>query len=405
MSGGARSVAFRESFPLLAMFASGVVAVVACGSDLSVIGRNVTGADGGLSPNELDAGAIDGAGGGDGGGDGGGGDPGVHGDDVDAGVVLQGGCAPASFATVIDAKSEGAVGDGVTDDTVAIQNAITKVVGTGGAVTIPDGTYLVAPPSQGGQALTIASGMTLKLSSGAVLKAKPGGPESAALIAIRGPNVNVVGGTIAGDRASHTGTGDVGVGISIIGSANVSLDGVTIEGFWSDGVAIRGASNITLCGVLAQHNRRRGVGIESVEGFTATNSSFSNTYGAAPAAGLSIEAVAGDTVHNVSVRGSGAAGNSGGGIVISTIPDPTSKAFEMTFSDARVVANQGNGFTLVGATAVKILASQIRDNRGDGIAFDDRATSNLANGNTITGNGGVPIRDPSGANETSNNSF
>lgn len=411
MSAGPRTV-FRSALwsapflhsVVLAAFAALAGLVVACGSDLGVIGRNVTGSDG-VASNDFDGGAVDA--GASNATDAGSGNPDVHGDDVDAGVVIQGGCVlvPAG-APSFDVKSEGAVGDGLTDDTAAIQSAITKAIAGAGIVTIPDGTYLVAPATSTDYALTIAGATTLKLSAGAVLKAKPGVSTGAALLFVPGSNVHIVGGTIRGDRGTHPGTSDAeGAGVQILAAANVDLDGVTVEDFWTDGIAVDDATNVTLCGVRAEHNRRRGLGASSVEGLTVSNSSFSNTYGIAPAAGIVLDAVAGDTIHNVLVRESGAAGNSGGGVRITAIDDPSSNAFEMTFSGVRVIGNQGDGFGLVGATGVKILGSSILDNTGDGIDFGDRTKANNASGNTITGNGGVALHDTTGANEASNNTF
>ena len=63
----------------------------------------------------------------------------------------------------ISVRDFGAVGDGIADDTDAIQNAI-HCCPTGGRVTVPAGTYFVRP-------LVLKSDMTLELCGGAVLLA------------------------------------------------------------------------------------------------------------------------------------------------------------------------------------------------------------------------------------------
>ena len=63
----------------------------------------------------------------------------------------------------IDVKDFGAVGDGIADDTAAIQNAI-NCCPTGGRLTVPAGTYFVRP-------LVLKSDMTLELKEGALLLA------------------------------------------------------------------------------------------------------------------------------------------------------------------------------------------------------------------------------------------
>ena len=50
------------------------------------------------------------------------------------------------FGDYVSVKDFGAVGDGTTDDTVAIQNAINAMPANGGTLHIPAGTYLVTSP-------------------------------------------------------------------------------------------------------------------------------------------------------------------------------------------------------------------------------------------------------------------
>ena len=65
----------------------------------------------------------------------------------------------------ISVRAFGAAGDGVTDDTVAIQSTI-HACPAGGRVLVPAGTYLVRP-------LVLKSDLTLELKEGAILLADP----------------------------------------------------------------------------------------------------------------------------------------------------------------------------------------------------------------------------------------
>ncbi len=66
-----------------------------------------------------------------------------------------------SETAALNARDFGAVGDGVTEDTEAIQTAINCTF-EGGRVVIPEGTYLIAP-------IILKSGVTIELKKGATL--------------------------------------------------------------------------------------------------------------------------------------------------------------------------------------------------------------------------------------------
>ncbi len=73
--------------------------------------------------------------------------------------------ATATERSCLDVRSFGAVGDGIADDTAAIQAAI-HACPEHGRVTVPAGTYAVGP-------LVLKSHMTLELCDGAILLADP----------------------------------------------------------------------------------------------------------------------------------------------------------------------------------------------------------------------------------------
>jgi pectate lyase-like protein len=108
---------------------------------------------------------------------------------------------------VLDAKTDfGAIGDGTTDDTAAIQAAIAAVAAgkTTGEVRIPSGTYLV------GQ-INMVAGIKLRCESGVIFLANA-------------PDVTVF---FFGDKVSHSGI--IGGGCSIWGNGHAGVTGISIS--------------------------------------------------------------------------------------------------------------------------------------------------------------------------------
>ena len=72
------------------------------------------------------------------------------------------------FANFVSVKDFGAVGDGVTDDTAAIQNCIDRLDATGNRHTVhfPRGTYLVTAITWGRQGLVMDDGGRLQGKTG-----------------------------------------------------------------------------------------------------------------------------------------------------------------------------------------------------------------------------------------------
>lgn len=205
----------------------------------------------------------------------------------------------------------GARGDGVTDDTSAIQSAIDWMAGQGGGeVIVPNGAYMIKghvenPPvnvlgDEGGIALK--DNVHLFLAPGATLRAIPNDKPSYVIVRIYNKqNVTISGGTIQGERHHHTGTaGEWGYGIAITGGRNITITDVTTRDCWGDGVNLQAlpaasgraadvAENVRLYRLTSTGNRRQGMSVEGVIGLVVEDSTFEHTGGKAPQAGVDIE--------------------------------------------------------------------------------------------------------------------
>lgn len=190
----------------------------------------------------------------------------------------------------INVKKFGAKGDGVTDDTAAIQAAINAKK----KLYFPAGTYMINAET----AIKPRDGSRLKLNSGATLQAITNAAETYQIIAITDCNdVKISGGSIVGERSTHTGeTGEWGSGIEIVGSSNIEISNVNISDCWGDGIYVgvtasqNFCDNIMLSGITADNNRRTGIAVISAKNLTCLGCYLKNTNGVAGAEhGLNLE--------------------------------------------------------------------------------------------------------------------
>ncbi len=317
-------------------------------------------------------------------------------------VIPTASCTPTpSSALVFNVKDApyGALGNGVANDTAAIQRAVDAMAGKGGTVLIPAGTYLVDVTV----AIKVKSGLTLQMDPATVLKAIPTSDANTEILLLSNvSNVNILGGTLEGERAGHTGTtGEWGHGLSLIGASHVVVSGVTAKECWGDGFYIGGGStDITLCGVVGDHNRRQGISITRADSVALLNCTFKNTAGTPGQTGCDIEPNAGETVSNVLISHCTFANNAGGGIATGVPIANTGTAFVYNIViDGNTCT--GNGIDTIttsshraievsNSSGTQVSNNTCTSNTGDGIVFRDGANYTRCTGNTVTGTLGTP---------------
>lgn len=188
----------------------------------------------------------------------------------------------------------GAKGDGVTNDTTAINSAITAAYNKGGGtVWVPSGKFMVNPDSP----VALKSNVTLQLSSTATIKAMPSSNSGYQIIRVfDASNVNIYGGNIVGERYEHVGTsGEYGMGISIRGSNNIHVSDVKVSDCWGDGIYVGSTTkqnysqNVVIEKFVSNNNRRQGMSIISVKNLIIRDGTVSNTKGTPPECGIDLE--------------------------------------------------------------------------------------------------------------------
>jgi nitrous oxidase accessory protein NosD len=282
----------------------------------------------------------------------------------------------------LDVRAFGARGDGVQDDTAALQAALDA--GAGKTVYVPPGTYLVFADGyrDGGRGgLVPRSGTRLLLARDATLKARTTRSSDYVVVRLeRVVGVTIQGGTIQGERHTHAGRGgEWGFGIGIFGATDITLRDLTVRDAWGDGIFIEEAlpdwsvmsRNITLQNVVSTGNRRQGLSVLGVEGLSVIDSVFERTEGTPPSAGVDIEPGGyGHTVKDVTFR-------------------------NCTFRD-----NAGRGFVADSTTGddianVRIVGGASTGNRWEGVVFHRATGGGFVSGMVIAGNGasGLYLRD------------
>lgn len=267
---------------------------------------------------------------------------------------------------------------------------------------IPDGVYMIDAVA----GISVGSDTTLRLSSGAIIKAIPNDNTRYSILRInQASNVTVIGGTLIGERDEHKGVdGEWGMGIHMRGASNVVIDGVTVKNTWGDGFYINQRSrNIELCSVTAENNRRQGMSITSADGVKILNSTFKNTQGTQPQAGIDIEPNENNTVSNVKILNSQFINNKGTGIIIyagKTKKDRFTK--NILIEGNYISSNSVGGIAVVGSSGNNIINNIIKNNPKYSIRLHDNTNENSVTKNIIIHGGEI---DDKGNNIISENTI
>lgn len=204
----------------------------------------------------------------------------------------------------------GAVGDGVHDDTEAI-----NVCFASGAtnIFIPSGTYLVdahhagwGHETEGG--LRPTSNSVITLAPDAIIKCSTSPTDFYNILHFYNvENVIVQGGKIIGDKATHVKisqpTYEFGHGIGIQNSTNIVVRDMEISDCIGDGVIFNysGNHNVTLDNLTIHDCRRQGISLVSGDGIVISNCEIYDINGTDPQAGIDIEPDGERSVTNVVV--------------------------------------------------------------------------------------------------------
>lgn len=282
----------------------------------------------------------------------------------------------------------GAMGNGVNDDTAAIQAAINALPAAGGTVVIPNGTFMINTLT----GINLRSHVRLSLWGAAYLKAIPNNAERYWIVKVWNVNnVEIEGGNFVGDRTQHQGTtGQWGYDINIQGSSNVYVHDNQLSNSWGDGILVGGtgsgsslvaSTNVTLNRVTSSNNRRQGLTIAPATQVYVVNSTFTGSNGTAPQAGIDIEPQTQGPTQQVRLENTTLSNNAGNGL---EVHDSVSS---LALNGVTSLNNQGYGVFTDGPNGVTITNSDLSQNDLFGVDIAGNTSNVQLTGNTIEWNG------------------
>lgn len=187
---------------------------------------------------------------------------------------------------------------------------------------------------------------------GVVLRAKRGAfrPADRLFQLVNSDNVEIqgYGATFAMNKSEYS--GQQNHALSIVNSSNITVKGLTLTGAGGDGIYVSRYNhgeycrNIVIDGVTSTKNQRQGMTVISVDGLQIKNSTFSETSGTSPSAGIDFEPEhTSDRLDNITVTNCTFKDNNGPGIMFAVNKvSSSSRPIDATFRNIRVSNNSIN---------------------------------------------------------------
>src|SRR5699024_4305276 len=214
------------------------------------------------------------------------------------------------------------------NDTMSTQH-IQSLLDNGSDFKFLAGNYLLEGREIGGNwvYLNIPSNVNIEMEQGTVINIVPsdyGNAYNRATIIFRivdKENIVIDGGVLIGDRENTTDrTGEWGYGIKVDNSSNITIKNMQLNKTWGDGIAVQEQSkDVFIHNIVCDNNRRQGMTIGHVENLYVSESSFINTQGTPPAAGVDLEPSGVGYIRNIVFDKCVMRGNSGSGFEVNLV--------------------------------------------------------------------------------------
>lgn len=291
------------------------------------------------------------------------------------------------FADAINVRSYGAKGDGVTDDTAAIQAAITAGAATRRSIVLPAGTYRTTAP------LTLPSNSTL-IGYGAKILFDNDNANDSVIVVSGVSHVSISGLEVDGQKASVPTVTEFKVGIDIKTSTDITLRDLYLHDNKGDGIYVGAAEGMAPCervtidNVWCDANYRQGLTLVSIRGCRVTSSRFTGSVGTAPQSGLDIEPnFDADVLEDIRFVACEFSGNAGEGVTGWSRLAPTSPQGDVHFVGCVMRGNGTNGVYLRYVRDWSFTDCDVVGNGAVGIGLDNNPRRVSIRGGSVRDNG------------------
>jgi Right handed beta helix region/Pectate lyase superfamily protein len=312
----------------------------------------------------------------------------------------------AAQTSTINAKHFGAIGDGATDDTAALQAAINAAAEAKLTLTIPPGAYVVTQSLQARSGLAIwAYGARLLTSIDDLGNSGLNVP-TLNIDGVR--NVTVSGLAVDGQKSLYPHT-EYKAGVCINNSTAITIQDCDLYGCKGDGLICFSQSpgqrnrNIVVRNTTCRGNYRLGCAITDLTRGRFFDCVFTQSLGTSPMAGVDIEPdrdsawISDIAFHRCEFSDNGStSGDDGAGIIISLHETPTNPQEGIRFHDCTIHDNMTVGAILYHSRDVGFHNCRIVGNGSSGISIAQTSREILVEGGLIASNmtqGITAIRD------------
>lgn len=299
--------------------------------------------------------------------------------------VLDGMNAHLDNSPTVNVKEFGAIGDGVSDDSLAIMAAVDSIA-SGGTLIFPEGHYMLNAVNY---KIRPKANQTFKGVGNSIIEVIPTQNYYHIFDIVSASNINIENLILIGDKDSQTiDTPVIGMGIAISGSNNITIKNCDISKMWGDGIVLGGYqgvgnSNIKIFETVSRDNARQGLSITFGEDITIKNCKFNDTDVLLPSCGIDIEPNEGEYVRNILMDNVECDNNREGLSVFAYSADCENiKLQNMMISNNRVY-----GLTLAHTNVVSINNCMVDNNDDIGCNFTSN-NKNVVVNNLISKNNG-----------------